>query len=131
MAFKSSISVGLVLRSLLHDNLLGDLTIIPVVAKPDTPLPYIIYRISDIRSQKTSHGVADEVDVEINVFTKSYTEGVEIAEIVRYVLDDCAEGYGDEGFIIRSCGMSSYSSMWDTDAHAQVMKATMKVSRIN
>lgn len=87
----TSLSVGLVLYDLLNSS--AELTakvnkIYPVVSPDEANLPYVVYRVvsSDCRPNKTLVS-SDDVNVEVTVWASSYTESVEIAEIVRKELD--------------------------------------------
>lgn len=91
--------------------------VFPVVAD-NAVLPYIVYRRVSLQSSpvKGGHG-AEEAQIEVSCFTKEYTEGVELAEAVRSVLDG-ARG-GSENITIRRCSLGDSDESWQGDAYVQ------------
>lgn len=126
---KTSLNAGLIIRKiLLESEAVARLTrkIFPVVIdKAD--LPYILYRRAALEHNPTKAGQpgADTVQMEVNVYTAAYDEGVELAEAVRAALD-YAQGEAG-GLKMRSCTLTDSAEAWEDDACVQNMVFTIKI----
>nr|WP_158611158.1 DUF3168 domain-containing protein [Prevotella sp. OH937_COT-195] len=90
-------------------------------------LPYILYRRAALEHNPTKAGQpgADTVQMEVNVYTAAYSEGVELAEAVRAALD-YAQGE-ISGLKMRSCTLTDSEEGWEDDACVQNMTFTIKL----
>lgn len=126
---KTSLSAGAIIRAIL----LGDADVaarvnkvFPVVTD-SAELPYILYRRSklDANPQKGGQPGADTVEMEVLCFTAKYSEGVELAEAVRGVLDHIsAEG---EGMRLRGCYLADSAESYQDDAFIQHLVFNIKI----
>lgn len=126
---KTSLSAGLIIRKiLLGSEAVTQRTnkIFPVVIDKAV-LPYILYRRAALEPNPTKAGQpgADAVQMEVNVYTAAYGEGVELAEAVRAALD-YAQGEVP-GLKMRSCILTDSEEGWEDDACVQNMTFTIKI----
>lgn len=115
-------------KILLESEAVARLTrkVFPVVIdKAD--LPYILYRRAALEHNPTKAGQpgADTVQMEVNVYTAAYDEGVELAEAVRAALDYAQGETG--GLKMRSCTLTASEEGWEDDACVQNMVFTIKI----
>ena len=86
----TSLSIGSAIRETLVQHGVDKRVskIFPLVVD-DAKLPYILYRRSGFKQNATKTPVKtpDVVEVEVACFAATYSESVEIAELVRKVLD--------------------------------------------
>jgi hypothetical protein len=60
----------------------------PLIANSDTTFPFVVYRKSSNNIEYCKDGnVSDNFSIEILIVSKTYNESVEIAEVVRQVLE--------------------------------------------
>lgn len=128
-ASKTSLSAGLLVRAvLLNDPEVSALTtrIFPVVTADDT-LPYIQIRRRTMgeTQMKTRSPIAGEVELELACFTGDYDQGVELAEAVRYALDNVQASYGD--MYMRSCYLVDSEETFTDDAFVQLLAFRIKI----
>lgn len=88
----NSILVGkLIKRTLTESEELIGLTankVYPLLAKPNTDYPFVVYEREGIDTLYTKDGIAqDEVSVLINVCTDDYEQGLIIANIIRHLFE--------------------------------------------
>lgn len=90
-------------------------------------LPYILYRRAALEHNPTKAGQpgADTVQMEVNIYTAAYAEGVELAEAVRAALD-YANGEV-QGLKMRSCTLVDSEEGWEDDACVQSLTFTIKL----
>lgn len=127
-ANKTSLSAGAVIRTLLLED--PDVSrrvnkIFPVWTD-NAELPYIAYRRTGLEAnpQKGRPG-ADTVQMEIICYTARYTEGVQLAEAVRSVLESAPSGHG--ALTLRSCHLSGAEEAYQDDAYLQQLIFTIKL----
>lgn len=130
MAKDTSINAGAFIREILsEDNGVKAITtrIFPISVDEAT-LPYISYRRIRMQQQPSKFGLpgADTVEVEVNCFTQTYAESVELAEAVRAALDGKQYSLGS-GLIMRSCYLSDGSEDWQDDAFVQQLVFTIRI----
>ncbi len=126
---KTSLSAGAIIRAILLDD--ADVAarvnkVFPVVTD-SAELPYILYRRNKLEAnpQKCGQPGADTVEMEVLCFTAKYSEGVELAEAVRGVLDHIsAEG---EGMRLRGCYLADSAESYQDDAFIQHLVFNIKI----
>lgn len=126
---RTSLSAGLIIRKiLLESEAVTQHTdkIFPVVIDK-AELPYILYRRAALEHNPTKAGYpgADTVQMEVNVYTEAYGEGIELAEAVRSALD-YAQGEVP-GLNMRSCMLTDSEEGWEDDACIQSLVFTIKL----
>lgn len=125
---KTSLSAGEIIRAMLIEDsevMARANKVFPVV-EDSAELPYIVYRRTQLEQDPTKgRRGADTVGIEILCYTKGYTEGVELAEAVRGVLDG-AQGESD-GLVIRSCYLADSEEAWQDDAYVQQLVFNVKI----
>lgn len=125
---KTSLSAGEIIRAMLIEDsevMARANKVFPVV-EDSAELPYIVYRRTQLEQDPTKgRRGADTVSIEILCYTKDYTEGVELAEAVRGVLDG-AQGESD-GLVMRSCYLADSEEAWQDDAYVQQLVFNVKI----
>lgn len=125
---KTSLSAGEIIRAMLIEDsevMARANKVFPVV-EDSAELPYIVYRRTQLEQDPTKgRRGADTVGIEILCYTKDYTEGVELAEAVRGVLDG-AQGESD-GLVMRSCYLADSEEAWQDDAYVQQLMFNVKI----
>lgn len=123
----TSLSAGIVISKLLSNNkdLHGKVTAIFPVAADKAELPYIVYKRTkgEYTPVKTGTG-ADSSLVEILCCAASYGDAVNLAEIVRRILDGA--WYRDSLIEMRCCRYESSDDFWEDDAY--VVRMIFKIS---
>lgn len=101
--------------------------IFPVVASVDAELPYIRYCRTgqSANPQKTGQPGSDTAVIVVECYTAQYLEGVELAEIVRSLLDFKQGSVGD--MRMRSCTMVDSAESWENDAFIQELTFQVKI----
>ena len=125
---KSSLSAGELIRAVLIENeevATRASKVYPVV-EDKAELPYIVYRRAQLEKGlvKNQRG-NDTVAIEIQCYTKDYTEGVELAEAVRDALDGVQIEH--EGLVMRSCDLADSEETWIDDAYVQCLVFNCKM----
>lgn len=115
----TSLSIGSAIRDALvrHGVDKRVSKIFPLVVD-DAKLPYILYRRAGFEQQavKTHAKTPDVVEMEVACFAATYSESVEIAELVREALD-----YGSTQ-AYRSCFLVDASEHFVDDAFVQNLR---------
>lgn len=89
--------------------------------------PYITCTRTAIVAQYTKDGwMQDDVIVAVDIVAESYEQAVEVAEIVREVLEDSAGNYND--FRVVECEMTRSSEGYSVDADAFVITMDVSIS---
>lgn len=125
---KTSLSAGEIIRALILQGLSESgksMKVYPIISdKAD--LPYITYRRESLEPHPQKGVPAnDSVAIVVECFTSRYTEGVELAEIVRSSLDGRSGGLG--WLNMRSCVLSDASEDWHDDAFVQTLVFTVRI----
>lgn len=96
------------------------------VVEDTAELPYIVYRRTQLEKEpiKNRRG-HDTVTIEIQCYTKDYTEGVELAEAVRDALDGMQIEH--EGQVMHACGLADSEEIWIDDAYVQCLVFSCKM----
>ena len=118
---RSSISIGLAVNNMLSsDKELGKMInkIFPVVTDV-AELPYVAYRRTGTEqiSVKGYNTGAEKVSVQVNCYSASYGESIDIAEKVRSILDGASCQQDD--ICVRSIVMQNAEETWESDAFVQ------------
>lgn len=125
---KTSLSAGVIIRGILTQDpevMKRARDVYPVV-EDKADLPYIVYRRAGFdQTPVKTHAGSDTLQMEILCFTKSYTEGVELAEAVRSALDGTQATL--DGLTIRSCTLTDCTESWVSDAYVQEMIFNCKI----
>lgn len=101
--------------------------IFPVVASVDAELPYIRYCRTGQAAipQKAGQPGADTAVIVVECYTAQYMEGVELAEVVRSLLDMKQGEAG--GMRMRSCTLVDSAESWENDAFIQELTFQVKI----
>lgn len=132
----SSISAGILLYNILNsDAKLSKLVskIFPIVVNTAT-LPYIAYRRASIQRQPVKGGGgADSVSMEVDCYASSYADSVDLAELVRGLLDgmQAAKATSTGNLVLRSCTLVDGSESYEGDAFCQTLIFEMKLNNQN
>lgn len=125
---KTSISAGEIIRHLLMESAevkKKTNKIYPVI-EDKADLPYIVYRrISQENVPVNDRQGADTIAVEVLCLTQKYTQGVELAEAVRYALEGKKCTLGD--LTMRSCVLVDGEETWQADAYIQQLVFNIKI----
>lgn len=120
---KTSLSVGATLRAVLVNDgavsaLCGD--VIPVAVAPETRLPYIVYRRTELLPTVTKSGypASDAVAVEVLCCAADYAQSIAMAEAARRALETCRED--PAGCVkVRSMRLETSEETFEGDAYIQ------------
>ena len=96
------------------------------VVEDRADLPYIVYRRAQLEKDPVKNGRGhDTVTIEIQCYTKDYTEGVELAEAVRDALDGMQIEH--EGQVMHACDLADSEETWIDDAYVQCLVFSCKM----
>lgn len=125
---RTSLSAGSVIRAALLANeaVAARVNKIFPVVTDRADLPYILYRHAKLSAIAARGAVADTVEVELQICTEKYAEGIELAEAVRAVLDGATLTHN--GLTLRHCMLVDFESTWDAGAHIQVLTLSAKIA---
>lgn len=125
---KSSLSAGEIIRAVLTENteVAARTSKVYPVVEDTAELPYIVYRRVSLEKGlvKNQRG-NDAVTIEIQCYTKGYTEGVELAEAVRDALDGVRAEHN--GLVMRACDLADSEEAWIDDAYVQSLVFNCKM----
>lgn len=125
---KSSLSAGEIIRTVLIEDTEVKARVGKVypVVEDTAELPYIVYRRVSLEKGlvKNQRG-NDTVTIEIQCYTKAYTEGVELAEAVRDALDGVRAEHN--GLVMRACDLADSEEAWIDDAYVQSLVFNCKI----
>lgn len=125
---KSSLSAGEIIRAVLTENteVAARTSKVYPVVEDTAELPYIVYRRVSLEKGlvKNQRG-NDTVTIEIQCYTKGYTEGVELAEAVRDALDGVRAEHN--GLVMRACDLADSEEAWIDDAYVQSLVFNCKM----
>ncbi len=120
---KTSLSAGETLRALLlADALVAEITrqIVPVVIAPETPLPYVVYRRTELQPSATKSGYAsaDCAMIELLCCAAAYGQSVALAEAVRHALES-PRRQPDGCVALRGITLAASEELYEGDAYIQ------------
>lgn len=123
-----SLKVGKVIFSLLNGN--SDLTafvnnkIYPIIVEKETTFPFIVYKRNNIIPDYTKDfHFKDNVIIDIICVSTNYAESIEIAGIVRNILED--KRYDD----IQSIKLESADEDYTDDAYVQTLSFNLTINK--
>ncbi|MBD5372805.1 MAG: DUF3168 domain-containing protein [Bacteroides sp.] len=126
---KTSLSAGQMIRSILleDEEVSARVTKIFPVDTTEARLPYIVYRRAGMEPRPTKSGrpASDWIQEEIYCYCASYTESVELAELVRNRLDNLVAE--DCGYRISGCYLSDSEEGYENDAFIQKLVFSIKI----
>lgn len=115
----STLSAGKVLRAVLveSDELMTKVTQVFPVVTDEALLPYVAYRRAELAQTPTKSGGrgAERAIIEVNCYTAGYSDGVDLAELVREILD----GAKRPEIGLRECQLTNASEWYEDDAFVQ------------
>lgn len=123
-----SLKVGKVIYSLLNGsslltNVVGS-KIYPIIVEKETTYPFIVYKRSNIIPSYTKDfHFKDEVIIDIICVSNDYSESVEIASIVRNILED--KRFTD----IESITLESADEDFIDDAYVQTLSFNLTITK--
>ncbi|MBC5645021.1 DUF3168 domain-containing protein [Parabacteroides sp. BX2] len=123
-----SLKVGKVIFSLLNGN--SDLTafvnnkIYPIIVEKETTFPFIVYKRNNIIPDYTKDfHFKDNVIIDIICVSTNYAESIEIAGIIRNILED--KRYDD----IQSIKLESADEDYTDDAYVQTLSFNLTINK--
>lgn len=123
-----SLKVGKVIFSLLNGN--SDLTafvnnkIYPIIVEKETTFPFIVYKRSNVIPDYTKDfHFKDNVIIDIICVSTNYAESIEIAGIVRNILED--KRYDD----IQSIKLEFADEDYTDDAYVQTLSFNLTINK--
>ena len=125
---RTSLSAGVIIYDILSND--ADIQaavtkVFPVVAD-EARLPYIAYRRGKMEQNPTKAACgADTITVEVLCFGNTYTESIDVAELVRSALDHVQHTAG--GLTMRSCVLADAEELWQDDAFVQSLTFSIKI----
>ena len=102
----------------------------PVVQPEDdgTVLPYVWYYSTSMQEETTKDGYSgDECQVEIEVVARSYTEMVELLQMVRDAMARALDTWDDNAFLVSGQSFSAYPEEYDDMLQAYCRKLNYKI----
>lgn len=123
-----SLKVGKAIYSLLNgSSLLTDIVgnkIYPIIVEKETTYPFIVYKRSNIIPSYTKdYHLKDEVAIDIICVSNDYSESVDIASIVRDILED--KRFAD----IESIKLESADEDFVNDAYIQTLSFNLILNK--
>lgn len=123
-----SLEVGKKIYSLLNDDsrltTLVDNKIYPIIVEKETNYPFIVYKRSNIIPDYTKDfHLKDNVIIDIICVSNDYANGIEIAEIVRDILED--KRTND----IQSIRLESADEDYIDDAFVQTLSFNLTITK--
>lgn len=101
--------------------------IYPVIAENNAALPFIIYKRDTLTSNGCKDGVyEDNIIFTINIVTEKYSQGVEIANLVRDILEKDMIQY--EQMTLEDTTIQGASESYSDDSYIQTLKFNTKIS---
>lgn len=126
----NTLEIGKYINNILANNQdIQDLgaKVYPLIADNDAKFPFIIYKRVGLVSQICKDGTyQDNVSVEIKIVSDKYSVGVQLANIVRSLLQRPYMQYGD--FEINDVTIDYASEDFLENAFIQTMQLTLKIN---
>ena len=127
----NSLLIGKYIYKLLSEditlqNLVTSKKVYPLVAKPDTTYPFIVYSRTNLYPTYCKDGVTENIlDVQVIAVSDNYVESLEVANQIRGVLE--LKRYKDENLFITDCRLASVAEEFMEDAFIQRLTFTLKI----
>lgn len=128
---ETSLNIGKVIKDILYqDETLNNLVknqVFPLIAEENTTFPFIVYRRNSIRKASTKDYVNDEIaSVDVVVASDKYSQSVEIAERVRFVLE--RGEYEGENFSVDNITLSNASEQYMQNTYVQTLTFEIEIN---
>lgn len=128
---ETSLNIGKVIKDILYqDETLNNLVknqVFPLIAEENTTFPFIVYRRNSIRKASTKDYVNDEIaSVDVVVASDKYSQSVEIAERVRFVLE--RGEYEGENFSVDNITLSNASEQYMQNTYIQTLTFEIEIN---
>lgn len=126
----NTLEIGKYINNILANNKeIQDLNtkVYPLIADNDAKFPFIIYKRVNLSSQICKDGsFQDDVTVEIKIISDKYSVGIQLANIVRSLLQRPYMQYGD--FEINDVTINYANEDFLENAFIQTMQFTLKIN---
>ena len=100
--------------------------ILPLAAAAETKYPIVIYHRDSIETTYTKGiGWSNKVYISLDIYTLDYTEGTEIANIIRNIFEN--KSLKTDEIRISDIYVSYINESWAEDAYRQTIQFTMTV----
>lgn len=128
---ETSLNIGKVIKDILcQDDTLNNLVkyqVFPLIAEENTTFPFIVYRRNSIRKASTKDYVNDEIaSVDVVVASDKYSQSVEIAERVRFILE--RGEYEGENFSVDNITLSNASEQYMQNTYIQTLTFEIEIN---
>lgn len=128
---ETSLNIGKVIKDILYQdealNTLVKSQVFPMIAEENTTFPFIVYRRNSIRKASTKDYVNDEIaSVDVVVASDKYSQSVEIAERVRFVLE--RGEYEGENFSVDNISLSNASEQYMQNTYIQTLTFDVEIN---
>ena len=108
-------------------SMIGEKKVYPLIADNDVKFPFLVYKRLSLQSNTTKDGRhEDEVVVEISIVSEKYSDGVNIANEVRRILEKDEVSYSD--IFINEANLILASEEYSGNSFLQTMQFQMKVN---
>jgi hypothetical protein len=126
----NTLEIGKYINNILANNKeIQDLNtkVYPLIADNDAKFPFMIYKRVNLSSQICKDGsFQDDVTVEIKIISDKYSVGIQLANIVRSLLQRPYVKYGD--FEINDVTINYANEDFLENAFIQTMQFTLKIN---
>lgn len=124
---RTILSAGLLVNALLRT--LPEVNVYPVMAPAEGEFPALVYRRADMAAHQVKDGrPADTSYIEMEIWTRSYAEGIDIAEKVRALFDNRRTLNETAGLYMRSCFLdNAYENGTQEGLFVQYLRFVIKV----
>lgn len=128
---ETSLNIGKVIKDILYqDETLNNLVknqVFPLIAEENTTFPFIVYRRNSIRKASTKDYVNDEIaSVDVVIASDKYSQSVEIAERVRFVVE--RGEYDGENFSVDNISLSNASEQYMQNTYIQTLTFDIEIN---
>ena len=128
---ETSLNIGKVIKEILYRDEVLNTTlkgqVFPLIAEENTTFPFIVYRRNSIRKANTKDYVNAEIDsVDVVVASDKYSQSVEIAERVRFVLE--RGEYEGENFSVDNISLANDSEQYMQNTYIQTLTFDIEIN---
>ena len=129
----TSLSAGKAINAVLSAKLGDKVTqITPIVSTKDAKMPFVVYHRFSLQGEPTKGGrVFDSCGIEFGIYTKTYGEGIDIAEAIRETLEGkniCCKKETDGIDLRIDCGrMTDCDEGWSEYSYFQSLTIECKI----
>jgi hypothetical protein len=121
---------GKFVYSLLRNSSKIDCKVYPLVADNDAKFPFIIYKrlnLVSLNNKDTYH--EDQVTMEFTIVSDTYAKSIELANIVRALIEQRDQEYGD--FAISDARLNMATEDYSGNAFVQKLQIVFNLNYIN